>query len=428
MTVKNIHQGTLCIHILIMNSSTSTNPELIISKLAVAGINYRHAAVTERSLFSVSSAICQAILESAKEKRMRSVFVLSTCNRTEIYGYCQEPEELAGLLLQHTKGTAPVFRQAGFVKRGAGALQHLFEVAAGLDSQIIGDFEVLGQLKTAVAFSRKQGLIGPVMDRTVNFVLQASKAIRTNTKLSSGTVSVSYAAIQWLEKIADIDRKRMLLFGTGKFGTTLAKNLRHYYSRSPITIINRTDETARWLAGSLSLGWKPFSALAEEIRTADIVLVCTNAASYTVYPHFFPGQKDQWILDLSVPENTDPAIKNIPGVRVTGIDEVSGTMKATLAKRNSEIPKALAIIEEFRQAFYEWLHLQRHIPLINEIKGKLYELGEIHFVATANTGVLSSRVNKTVGSLAMNLRYKREKGCHYINAINEFLQPGTSHE
>ncbi len=362
------------------------------------------------------------MLAAAKEKGMSSLFALSTCNRTELYGYCYQEEEMISLLLAHTSGTAAVFNKAGFVKKGNQALEHLFHVASGLDSQIIGDYEVLGQLKTAVAFSRNRGMIGPVMDRTINFALQASKSVRTHTRLSTGTVSVSYAAIEWLRKVPSIEDKKIVLFGTGKFGSTLAKNLKHYFPGVPVTIINRTDETASALADSIGLTWKPFSMLAAEIKAADITIVCTNAGTYTLHPYLFPGDRAQWILDLSVPENVDPAVKAIRGITVAGIDEVSKEIKATLAIRNDEIPAALGIIERYQYEFYEWLSLQKHVPLINEMKDKLYELGEMHLCAVCSREILSTRVNKTVGSLAMNLRHKTEKGCHYINAINDFLQ------
>jgi glutamyl-tRNA reductase len=405
-----------------------SNPEAIIGKLCVVGVNYRHANVSARSLFSIPSSACHALLEDAKGKGIRSLFILSTCNRTELYAYCHHEDDLVNLLIQYSNGTKDIFQQSGFARKGADALTHLFHIAAGIGSQIIGDFEILGQLKNAIVLSRQFGMIGPVMDRTINLVLQASKEIRTHTALSGGTISVSYAAIEWLRKINGIRDKKILLFGTGKFGEALAKNLSHYFPATAVTVINRTDKKAIDIATSLSFTWKPFISLVEETKYTDIIIVCTDSPDHTLLPHFFTKKKYQWILDLSVPENAHPAIKNIPGISVTGIDEVSELLKNTLAKRSEELPKALLIIEKYRKQFYEWLHLQRHVPLINEMKDKLYGLGEVHLPNEDNTRILSTRVNKTVGSLAMNLRYRKEKGCHYISAINEFLQPDASNE
>lgn len=406
-----------------MLSTCHYNHDPLISKFIVAGINHNHAGAGIRSLFSISQPVCEDMLRAARHQGLRSLFILSTCNRTELYAYTYDKDMLKDMLVSGTKGTYTLFGKAGFVKTGTEALCHLYRVAAGMDSQIIGDFEILGQLKASIALSRKHDMIGPMMDRTVSFALQASKAVRTHTRLSSGTVSVSYAAIEWLKKEVAAGHNNILLIGTGKFGTTTAKNLCHYFPGAAVTIMNRTDETARKLANTLSFDWKPFSAIREQVEQADIIIACTNAENYTLLPDFFSGRKKQWIMDLSVPSNVHPAVKDISGRHVTGIDEISQALKDTLAKRSSEIPKAMAIVNHYQSEFLSWLQMQRHVPVINDIKNKLYSLGEIHFCYTNDKYALSRRINKAVGSLAMHLRYRNEKGCHYINTINEFLKP-----
>ncbi len=359
-------------YILIMYSLINSSGENIISRFFVAGINYRQSTVTERSLFAVNKDVQQEMLSAAKDSGIRSLFILSTCNRTELFGYCNDESVLIELLLHHTKGTTEAFRRSGFVKNGRAAVEHLFCVASGLESQIVGDNEVLGQLKSAISFSRECGMIGPIMDRTINFVLQASKAVRTKTKISNGSMSVAYAAMEWLREIPGITDKKMLLYGTGKFGTTLAKNCKQFFPYSTTTIINRTDETASLLANTLSVSWKPFVALKEEVKEADVVIVCTNAPGYTLPADFFTDTKDRWVLDLSVPENVHPTIKKLATVKVTGLDEVSQHLQSTLAMRTQEIPKAHLIIKEYQHEFYAWLKWQRHVPLINDMKTKLY--------------------------------------------------------
>jgi len=412
----------------------NTSEEGALSRLFVVGINYRQSTAAERSLFSANKMAQENILLATKQAGLRSAFLLSTCNRTELFAYTADERILIELLIRNTKGTIGLFNKSGFVKHGIEALNHLFNLASGLESQIVGDNEVLGQLKSAINFSREYGMIGPIMDRTVNFALQASKAVRTRTKISNGSVSVAYAAIEWMRTIPLIQQKKILLFGTGKFGTSLAKNCKQYFPSSAITIINRTDSTASVLADALSLPWQPFSLLKQEIEKADIVILCTNAIEYTVFPGYFPDTKQRWILDLSVPENVDPAVRELPAVTVTGIDEVSLYLQNTLAMRTGEIPKAHAIIQEYQYEFYNWLKWQRHVPIINDMKTKLYALGEIHLCAIKNkepeyvSDLLHHKVNKTVGSLARNLRMKQERGCHYINAINEFLEQDTGNE
>jgi glutamyl-tRNA reductase len=418
----------LRIHFPIMYSISIVHPELIISRLIVVGVNYRHADVSRRSLFSVLSSNCHSLLEDAKSKAIKSLFILSTCNRTELYAYCHDPEIITDLLINHSQGTKETFKQVGFVKRGHEALTHLFRVAAGLDSQITGDYEIQAQLKDAISFSREHKMIGPVMDRTVNFALQASKAVRANTKLSTGTVSVSYAAIERIKKIENIDQKKIVLIGTGALGTTLAKNLRHYFPQTNVTLVNRTVEKAQQLAGLLSFDCQSFDTLQTLVNQADIIISATNAPGHIIHPHFFSGLKKQWILDLSVPANADPRIREIDNIVLYGIDDVSKVMEITRQTRNNEVPKAISILHRYEADFFTWLELQKHVPMINEMKDKLLSLGEIHFSDSDIKELVSTRVNKTVGLFAMKLRYKHEKGCHYINAINEFLQTGIAHE
>jgi glutamyl-tRNA reductase len=167
-----------------------------INHFCLVGINYRKSDIAIRGKFSLSPEQSQQLLAQSLEKKFDSCFVLSTCNRTEVYGICEDPEDLTDLLCIHTRGTKSDFKEHGYIKRGIMAAEHLFEVAAGLDSQIIGDYEILSQLKRSAKIARQNGCMNSLMEKIINFALQASKEIKTTTKLSSGTVSVAYAAIK----------------------------------------------------------------------------------------------------------------------------------------------------------------------------------------------------------------------------------------
>ncbi len=396
--------------------------EQIISRFYVAGISYRTADAAERGQFAISENAYNLMLEEARTLNIRSLFAISTCNRSEVYAFATDESVVRHLFLKYTSGPAELFAKSGFIKKGAAAFEHLFYMSAGIDSQILGDYEILGQLKKAVSVSRKYGMIGPVMDRTINFAQQASKAIKTRTAFSSGTVSVSYAAVEWLKEHENINKKKILLFGTGKFGRNIAKNLKHYFTAG-VTVINRTDETAIQFAAESGLNWRPFSTLEENISEADIIIVCTNAGGYTIHPAYFSGRKHQCIMDISIPVNVDPAVKNIPGISVAGIDEISKILHATQDKRLAELPEAKSIVQEYMEELNAWFDMQRYTPVIREIKAKLQGLGEQD---SENNSPLNFRVNKTISKLAVNLRQKTEKGCVYIHAFKDFLQPGTA--
>ena len=216
-----------------------------LNNFCVAGINYRKSDISIRGKFSLLPEQTVLLMEQAVAKKFPGCMVLSTCNRTEIYGICDHPHELIEMLCIHTHGNMQEFIDHGYIYQGSRAVQHLYKVAAGLDSQIIGDYEILSQLKQAAKVSKAHDCMNTFMERVVNFALRSSKEIKTKTKLSSGTVSVSYAAIEIIkEKITDTAGKKILLVGTGKFGHHIGKNLRHYLPESQLIFTNRTDNKA----------------------------------------------------------------------------------------------------------------------------------------------------------------------------------------
>jgi glutamyl-tRNA reductase len=406
--------------------------EHIINQFCVAGINHTCANAEIRGTFSVDHSIHLKILEHAKAMELKSVFVVSTCNRTEIYGYAHHPCELASLLTRFTKGSMESFMQHSYRFQGSEALQHLFRVACGLDSQIIGDYEIQGQLKQAYTVAMNHEMIGPIMDRTINFVFQASKKIRTSTSLSTGTVSVSYAAIEWLQKNTSNKPKKILLVGSGKFGTNVCRNIRHYLPNSTLSITNRTASNGETLAAQTGSAFIPYDQLPQAVNSHDVILVCTNAMEPVVKSSFFNTNNDSVIIDLSVPANVEAGVAEIPGIRVVSVDEISTITKNTIARRSLEIPKAEAIIADFEIQFLEWLQTYQHAPAIRHIKEKLYILSGTHpqskceMAKDWQTGLPATlqqeaQIQKTVSSLVYNLKTKKEKGCQFITAYHSFL-------
>ena len=186
--------------------------------------------------------------------------------------------QLVNLFCTQTQGSPELFNEMAYRKNGVDAVRHLFDVGAGLDSQILGDYEIVGQLRKAMKFAKERGFINSFLDRTLNQVLQSSKEIKNNTSLSDGTVSVAFAAVQYIREHTDsLENKRILLLGTGKIGTITCKNLVDYLPTSHITLMNRTPEKAESLASSFNLRTASLESLPEELNLADIVLVATNA-------------------------------------------------------------------------------------------------------------------------------------------------------
>ena len=173
------------------------NPDC--KKFYLIGLNYKKADVETRSKFSLSKDQQAALLSDAKDMGVNSVVVLSTCNRVEIMGFSKHPFELISLLCNHSNGNVEEFADVSYVYKNSEASEHVIRIATGLDSQILGDYEIVGQLKEAFGMAKKAGTLNAYLERLFNTALQASKETKNKTSISSGTTTVSYAAIQYIK-------------------------------------------------------------------------------------------------------------------------------------------------------------------------------------------------------------------------------------
>lgn len=356
-------------------NTIKTSYNYSLNSFCIVGINYRKSDMDIRGKFSLSADQTISILRQAAEKNISGCLALSTCNRTEIYGICNDASVFAKLLCDNTNSNVHDFNAHGYTLYGINAIEHLFNVASGLDSQIIGDYEILSQLKQAAKIAKENGCINNFMERAVNYALQVSKEIKTKTELSSGTVSVAYAAIEIIkEKIKNLADKKILLVGTGKFGNHIAKNLKDYLPVCDISFTNRTNEKANELAENFNATFVPYKNLRVACNEADIIIVSSASNTYSVFPAFFSTNKPRLILDLSVPQNVDPLVKEIPGITVLNVDEVSTILDKTISLRQAEIPKAKKIISETLESLEEWHRLQFNNPLLRMVKSQLFSI------------------------------------------------------
>jgi glutamyl-tRNA reductase len=399
-----------------------------ISKFWIAGINYKKADAVTRGQFAIQNDQYARLLEKALANGLDEVFVLSTCNRTEIYGFADSVSQLINLLCEQTAGSKETFLSSAYIKNGHEAITHLFNVSAGLDSQILGDYEIIGQIKAAAKFAKKHGCINVMLERLVNTVLQSSKAIKNQTELSGGTVSVSFAAIRYIrEHVKAVADKKILLLGTGKIGKSTSKNLVHYLRTKNITLINRTEEKAAELAKELGLKHAPISELQRHISESDIILVATDATDPTILLSHLERQSNKLILDLSVPFNVEQAIQNLPLITLINVDGLSKMRDETLAKREADVPKAKAIIAEHVAEFMEWHEHRKHVPVLKAVKTKLKEIHNSPlFIPLYNSTHTEEKIQRVINGMAFKMKEQNQKGCHYIEAINEFIATGTN--
>lgn len=336
------------------------------------GLSYRKADAETRGKFSLSPEAKLNVLHQAKNEGLGSLIVVSTCNRTEIYGFAQHPFQLIKLLCDNSQGTVEEFQRVAFVYKNNEAIDHMFRVGTGLDSQILGDFEIISQIKTGFIESKNLGMANAFLERLVNCVIQASRRIKNETELSSGATSVSFASVQYImNNVADIQNKNILLFGTGKIGRNTCENLVKHTRNNHITLINRTRDKAEKIAGKFNLIVKDYDVLPLEIPSADILVVATGAQTPTIDKDILVLNKPLLILDLSIPKNVHDNVKELEGVTVVHMDDLSRMTDETLENRKKHIPAAEAIIAELLQEFTDWMNARKFAPTINALKEKL---------------------------------------------------------
>ena len=336
------------------------------------GLSYKKADAEIRGKFSLDAVAKTRVLEQAKLEGIESLIVTSTCNRTEIYGFAEHPFQLIKLICENSQGSIESFQKVGYVYKNQEAINHMFRVGTGLDSQILGDFEIISQVKTSFAQSRSLGLINTFLDRLINAVIQASKKIKNETEISSGATSVSFASVQYIIKnVENIGSKNILLFGTGKIGHNTCENLVKHTKNEHITLINRTKDKAQKLATKLNLIVKDYSELHLELQKADVVIVATGAQNPTIDKAILNLKKPMLILDLSIPKNVNENVQDLEEVTLIHMDDLSQMTDETLENRKLHIPAAEAIIEAIKEEFITWTKARKFAPTIHALKEKL---------------------------------------------------------
>ena len=400
------------------------------------GLNYKKADADIRGRFSISDSAKENILIQAKAEGIPSLTVISTCNRTELYGFAQHPYQLIKLLCQHTNGTVADFEKVAYIYKNHDAVSHLFTVGTGLDSQILGDFEIISQLRNSFRESKKHDIVNPFMERLANAVIQASKRIKNETGISSGATSVSFAAVQYImARVPQISEKNILLFGTGKIGRNTCENLIKHTKNEHITLINRTKKTAEKVAGKFNLIVKDYADIQSEIAQADVLIVATGAQQPTISKELLFLKRPLLILDLSVPKNVSDDVLENELVTLVHMDHLAAVTDQTLEQRSAQLPMAKKIIAEIEKEFNKWADHRKYAPTINALKNKLLEIkaGEIDFQRKKIDGfneeqaeILSDRLIQKITTHFANHLKGEEGSTETIEFIRRVFQLQTA--
>jgi len=339
------------------------------------GLSYEKANAEIRGRFSLTDAARQDLLKEASADGIDEIIVISTCNRTEIYGFAEHPFQLIKLLCKHSSGTVEEFEKVASIYKNNEAIDHIFRVGTGLESQILGDFEIIGQLKKSVLASKNLNLLNAFLERLVNNVITASKRVKTETEICSGATSVSFASVQFiLNNVEQISDKNILLFGTGKIGRNTCDNLVKHTSNKHITLVNRTKDKALEVAGKFDVTVADYADLKSEIKKADVLVVATGAPIPTVTIDIVSNDKPLLILDLSIPKNVSNDVQDLKNISLVHLDDLSQITDETLKRRKAQVPLAEAIINEIKLEFKAWLETRKFAPTIKALKLKLEEI------------------------------------------------------
>ncbi len=399
----------------------------------MVGVSYKNADEYVRGNFSLQKQNILSIINEAKALKIEELFIISTCNRTELYAVNTSADLLIRLLTNHSKGTASTFHKLGYIKKANEVITHLFRVGIGLDSQILGDFEVIGQIKKAYSFHSKEKSIGVYFDRLINSVIKTSKITKTKTKISTGAASITYATTQYIIKsIPDIYKKNILLFGTGKIGHNTCKNLLKHTQN--ITLINRTDEKAKKIGESLELTFKKYEELKEAITSSDILIVATDADEPVINKNHLPTNKKLLIIDLSVPSNVNKDVKEDTNHTYISLDTLSKLKDETLDIRKENIPVVEDIIAEEIEEFSQWITYNRkYAGVLDAFKNQLLQnqldkitIGRrnkhLHKETNVSTEIATLFSQKITNQIALFLKENPSKASESLHLIREIFQ------
>jgi len=409
-----------------MEDSNSKNNFYII------GLSYKKADVSTRSIFSLTKENQSKLLLEARKSNIDGTIVLSTCNRIELIGFAKHPYQLISLLCKYSNGTVEEFAKVSYVYKNREAAEHFITIATGLDSQILGDYEIVGQLKDAFQLAKEAGTINAYLERLYNIALQASKEVKNKTSLSSGTTTVSYAAIQYIkDNIEMLSDKKILIYGLGNIGKSTAKSSVRYL-QGDITLINRNDQKALLLAKELAVKSEEHNNLEREIQRSDVVIVATGASKPTVNVKHFDDFKSQLILDLSIPRNVHKNVKLLIGKKVIDVDVLSKKTKLTIENRKKQIPFVEQIIEKYKVEFFEWLTFRKSTPAIITLKNSLESIQKdaisLHLKKHQDLNtqhaeeITTLLVNKIVTKFAMHLKDDRTQANLSIQVMEEVFK------
>lgn len=338
----------------------------------VVGLSHRTAPVEIRERLAVAPGqLEQELREIAGNGRLDEALLISTCNRVELYATSANPIAASRVAKEALASRLPAATSDAvlYQERGVDVVRHVFRVASSLDSLVVGEPQILGQVKEAFDAAKGAGTMGTLLGRCFTQAFATAKRVRSETGIAEGTVSVSSIACELAKKIfGNLEGRRTLLLGAGEMGESAARSLRK--TGTNLHVINRSEERARTLAEACGGRAVPYERLSTEVADADVVIASTASPNFILTPELMKSvvrtrrHRPLFIIDIAVPRDVDPRVGNMDNVFVYDVDDLQQVAEENLAVRAREAAQAERIVEEELDAFLAWRRSLELAPTI----------------------------------------------------------------
>lgn len=393
--------------------------------ILVVGLNHKTAGIDVREKLAFNGTKLEEGLQKIKAlPDIKEAVILSTCNRVEMYVNVNNPakayESIKDFLSVFHGIERASLETALYTHENVSAVKHIFRVAASLDSMVVGEPQILGQLKDAFEFSLQKKATGILLNKLMKKAISVAKRVRTETKIAENAVSISFAAVELAKKIfEDLSTKSFMLLGAGEMAELAAKHLMSSGVKDVI-VANRTYETGCSLAKEFNGRAVRFEDFPHEMISADIVICSTGASKYVLMKEQMQRvmkerrHKPVFIIDISVPRNIDPEINNIDNVYLYDVDDLQGVVDSNVQGRQKEAEKAEGIIAEEIETFQKWLTSLDSVPTVVALRERA-------------DAIKKEEIEKLLNKLPALGEKEKEAVEYMANAIiNKLIHPPTA--
>ena len=415
--------------------------------IVLLGINHNTAPIELRECIAFTEDQSKSALHSLMRKAfIKEALLFSTCNRVEVLVVTDDSNravaETKTFIAESNKIPLEQFESALYVHKGNEAVRHVFRVAASLDSMIVGEPQILGQIKAAYRTATEEKTSGVILNRLLHRTFFVAKKIRSETGIGDRAVSISYAAVELARKIFDVlEGKKVLLIGAGEMAELAVEHLIRY-KVDQVWVANRTFETGVELARQFNGQAIRFEEIPESLKTVDIIISSTGAPEYVIRTDQVKGitrkrkNRPLFFIDIAVPRDIDPDINRLANSYVYDIDDLKGIIDENIEDRHKEAIKGERIVDEAVIRFREWYESLDVVPTIIALRKKMTAIAEAELEKTLQASMISEQEARAVRKMAESLINKilhdptrflkqngmREDKSFYIDSVRKLFK------